>query len=92
MIVNNTAAPPSGGIFGGGRSTGVQARVLQNIPCKKKDAACQDGKYKARKRQFAVARELGMESLNDIWDVRNAAWLDIAEDVSACRRKFPSAS
>lgn len=81
LVPNNTAAPPSGGIFGGGRNPGVQVRVLENTACKKKDAACQDGKYQARRRHFKVADEVGMSALDDIWDAKNAAWLDVGEDV-----------
>lgn len=82
LVPNNTAAPPSGGIFGGGRNPGVQVRILENVGCRKKDAACQNGKHQAKRRQFRVADEIGMNALLDIWDARNAAWLDVGEDVS----------
>ena len=82
LVPNNTAAPPSGGIFGGGRNPGVQVRILKNVACGKKDAACQNGRYKAQRRHFRVAEEAGLDSLYDVWDAKDAAWLDVGEDVS----------
>jgi len=83
LIVNNTAAPPDGGIFGGGRSPGIQVKILQNAPCGKRDVACQDGKHRVKRRQFKPVVESGIETLDSIWDARNAAWFDVGEDVSS---------
>jgi hypothetical protein len=85
LVVNNTAAPPDGGIFGGGRSPGIQVKILQNAPCHKKDSACQNGKHHAKRRQIRTVVEPGIEALDRIWDARNAAWFDVGDDVSPHR-------
>ncbi|KAJ9127497.1 hypothetical protein QFC24_000906 [Naganishia onofrii] len=83
-IVNSTAAPPVGGIFGGPRSTGAQISLLQNVACGKKDQAeggpCGGGKLSTRRRKLSVVSGAVTNALANIWDARGATWLDIDED------------
>jgi hypothetical protein len=88
LVVNQTAAPPDGGIFGGGRSPGIQVKLLQNAPCRKRDSACQNGKHSAKRRQFKRVVEPGIEALDHVWDAKNAAWFDVGEDVSCQESRF----
>lgn len=84
-IVNSTAAPPVGGIFGGPRSTGAQISLMQNVACGKKDqvegGACDGGKLGAKRRKLSVVSDTVTNALANIWDARGAAWFDIDEDV-----------
>lgn len=83
MVVNGTAQPPQGGIFGNGRSAGVQVKLLQNVACDKESQECQGGRWQAKRRRLQASQGDAMKVLDDIWDVRNSAWLDIDEDVGA---------
>lgn len=85
-VINATAAPAEGGIFGTSRSTGVQIKLLQNVACKKKDNSdggmCAAGKYEKGRRKFKVVKGAIADALLQIWDARDAAWSDVDENVS----------
>ena len=81
LVSNHTAAPPPGGLFGLGRSSGIQAKVIQNVDCGRKHPACQDGKHKAKRRRFMPASgEPGLSVLESLWDVTAAFWFDAEDD------------
>lgn len=88
--MNSTAAPAEGGIFGASRSTGVQIKILQNIECRKKDKSdggvCATGKYDIARRKLEVVTGAVADALLQIWDARDAAWLDVDENVSRGHR------
>lgn len=85
LVVNGTAAAPSHGLLG--RSAGIQAKLLRNVPCGVggSDAAwCDKGKREAKRCHFQPVNggDAAFRVLDDIWDVRNAAWIDVDEDGS----------
>lgn len=85
-VVNSTAAPAEGGIFSASRSTGVQVKLLQNVECRKKDRSnggvCATGKYDRARRKLEVVTGAVSDALLQIWDARDAAWVDVDENVS----------
>lgn len=68
LVVNGTAAPSHSLL---GRSAGIQARLLHSSPG--------DGR---ERRLFEPATGAAFRILEDLWDVRNAAWIDVDEDGS----------
>mgnify|MGYP006876505501 FL=1 len=85
-VVNATAAPAEGGIFGASRSTGVQIKLLQNVECREKDKSdgemCAMGRYDMARRKLEVVSGPVTDALLQIWDARDAAWVDVDENVS----------
>lgn len=79
LVVNGTARPPSGGLFGGSRGQGTQVKLLRNIGCKKGRTGCGE---KSKRRTLEVSRGHGIEALDGIWDARSVSWVDVDEDVS----------
>lgn len=75
FTISNDTAVHTSGIFGG--SKGTQARVLENVPCKKGVPGCA-GK---QKRGFEVKSGKGWEVLDHLVDVTGASWVDIDDDV-----------
>jgi integrin alpha FG-GAP repeat containing protein 1 len=89
LLVNSTAKPASGGLFGGARGQGVQVKLLESKSCGKKMKACEN-KVTAKRRTFEVVHGKGMQALEEIWDARSVSWLDIDEDVSVCMTVLPA--
>lgn len=85
LLVNSTAKPGPGGLFGGARGQGVQVKLLESKSCRKNMKGCEN-KVIAKRRTFEVVTGKGMEALDEIWDARSVSWLDIDEDVSVGRR------
>jgi integrin alpha FG-GAP repeat containing protein 1 len=81
LLVNATAKPAPGGLFGGSRGEGVQVKLLESIPCGKKTKGC-DNKVATKRRSFRVVKGKEVAALETIWDARSVSWLDIDEDVS----------
>lgn len=82
LLSNSTAAPSTGGLFGGShRRSGIQPKLLESVACRKNRRECW-GKVEKGRRTFndATAHH---RSLDDIWDGERVAWLDIDDDVSA---------
>jgi integrin alpha FG-GAP repeat containing protein 1 len=79
-IINDTAVPSPGGLLGGGRSSGTQAKVLQNVPCEKSVAGCTESG--GGKRGWQVMQGGGWEALEAIWDAEGATWVDVDDNVS----------
>lgn len=80
LVVNATARPGPGGLFGGGRAQGTQIGLLRNVRCKKGRAGCGE---KSARRTLQRAGDKGIDALDGIWDARSVSWVDVGEGVSA---------
>lgn len=71
----------------------MQIKLLQNAACKKKDKSdggmCSGGKYEMGRRKFKVVTGPVTDALLQIWDARDAAWLDVDENVSLDIESLP---
>ncbi len=81
LLVNSTAKPAPGGLFGGSRGQGVQVKLLESKSCGKDVKGCEN-KVTTKRRTFEVVTGKGMGALDEIWDARSVSWLDIDENVS----------
>lgn len=80
MTVLRPSAKSNGGVFGS--KEGTQATILRNVPCRSGLPGCSEG----QERTFAAGQGRGWESLDMVWDVTGASWIDVDNDVSRCLR------
>ncbi|KAL7421858.1 hypothetical protein Q5752_003629 [Cryptotrichosporon argae] len=84
VTISNSTAAPSGSVFGGGRRTGTQPKVLRNVACGKGVAGCDVKKSNGPKgkRGLKAGEGKGWEALDEIWDASGASWIDVDDDGS----------